>query len=82
MSSPTVSGGSSRSWCRYLVLTTLQYRALKVAKAFGMLWSMPRMFFCDAHRFVMLQIGIHYTDVLEYLVGPIAAVSASRLVIR
>jgi predicted dehydrogenase len=25
---------------------------------------------------VMLQIGIHYTDVLEYLVGPIAAVSA------
>ena len=26
---------------------------------------------------VMLQIGIHYTDVLEYLVGPIAAVSAS-----
>ena len=26
---------------------------------------------------VMLQIGIHYTDVLEYLVGPIQAVSAS-----
>jgi predicted dehydrogenase len=26
---------------------------------------------------VMLQIGIHYTDVLEYLVGPIEAVSAS-----
>ena len=25
---------------------------------------------------VMLQIGIHYTDVLEYLVGPVAAVSA------
>ncbi len=25
---------------------------------------------------VMLQIGIHYTDVLEYLVGPIEAVSA------
>jgi len=25
---------------------------------------------------VMLQIGIHYTDVLEYLVGPIVAVSA------
>ena len=25
---------------------------------------------------VMLQIGIHYTDVLEYLLGPIAAVSA------
>jgi predicted dehydrogenase len=25
---------------------------------------------------VMLQIGIHYTDVLEYLVGPIAAVNA------
>jgi len=25
---------------------------------------------------VMLQIGIHYTDVLEYLVGPITAVSA------
>ena len=25
---------------------------------------------------VMLQIGIHYSDVLEYLVGPIAAVSA------
>jgi predicted dehydrogenase len=25
---------------------------------------------------VMLQIGIHYTDVLEFLVGPIAAVSA------
>lgn len=24
---------------------------------------------------VMLQIGIHYTDVLEYLVGPVAAVS-------
>jgi len=24
---------------------------------------------------VMLQIGIHYTDVLEYLVGPIVAVS-------
>src|SRR5262249_27513621 len=24
---------------------------------------------------VMLQIGIHYTDVLEYLMGPIAAVS-------
>src|SRR5919108_5807577 len=24
---------------------------------------------------VMLQIGIHYTDVLEYLIGPIAAVS-------
>ena len=24
----------------------------------------------------MLQIGIHYTDVLEYLVGPITAVSA------
>jgi predicted dehydrogenase len=24
---------------------------------------------------VMLQIGIHYTDVLEYLLGPIAAVS-------
>jgi predicted dehydrogenase len=28
---------------------------------------------------VMLQIGIHYTDVLEYLMGPIAAVSG-RLV--
>ncbi|HZM48324.1 MAG TPA: Gfo/Idh/MocA family oxidoreductase [Burkholderiales bacterium] len=26
---------------------------------------------------VMLQIGIHYTDVLEYLLGPIEAVSAS-----
>jgi len=26
---------------------------------------------------VMLQIGIHYTDVLEYLLGPIKAVSAS-----
>jgi predicted dehydrogenase len=26
---------------------------------------------------VMLQIGIHYTDVLEYLLGPILAVSAS-----
>jgi predicted dehydrogenase len=26
---------------------------------------------------VMLQIGIHYTDVLEYIVGPIKAVSAS-----
>src|SRR5260221_13747020 len=26
---------------------------------------------------VMLQIGIHYTDVLEYLVGPIAAVSCA-----
>ena len=25
---------------------------------------------------VMLQIGIHYTDVLEYLIGPIVAVSA------
>ena len=25
---------------------------------------------------VMLQIGIHYTDVLEYLVGPVTAVSA------
>ena len=25
---------------------------------------------------VMLQIGIHYTDVLEYLLGPVAAVSA------
>jgi predicted dehydrogenase len=25
---------------------------------------------------VMLQIGIHYTDVLEYLIGPVAAVSA------
>ena len=25
---------------------------------------------------VMLQIGVHYTDVLEYLVGPIVAVSA------
>jgi predicted dehydrogenase len=25
---------------------------------------------------VMLQIGIHYTDVLEYLVGPVKAVSA------
>src|SRR6185436_8636270 len=25
---------------------------------------------------VMLQIGIHYTDVLEYLVGPVAAVNA------
>jgi predicted dehydrogenase len=25
---------------------------------------------------VMLQIGIHYTDVLEYLMGPVAAVSA------
>ena len=25
---------------------------------------------------VMLQIGIHYTDVLEYLVGPVVAVSA------
>jgi len=25
---------------------------------------------------VLLQIGIHYTDVLEYLVGPVAAVSA------
>src|SRR5690606_22858090 len=25
---------------------------------------------------VMLQIGIHYTDVLEYLMGPIVAVSA------
>jgi predicted dehydrogenase len=25
---------------------------------------------------VMLQIGVHYTDVLEYLVGPVAAVSA------
>ncbi len=25
---------------------------------------------------VMLQIGIHYTDVLEYLMGPIRAVSA------
>src|SRR3989442_12376222 len=24
---------------------------------------------------VMLQIGIHYTDVLEYLIGPIKAVS-------
>ncbi|MGZ5661566.1 MAG: Gfo/Idh/MocA family protein, partial [Usitatibacter sp.] len=32
---------------------------------------------------VMLQIGIHYTDVLEYLVGPIRAVSAqvARLVL-
>jgi predicted dehydrogenase len=32
---------------------------------------------------VMLQIGIHYTDVLEYLLGPIQAVSASvaRLVL-
>jgi predicted dehydrogenase len=31
----------------------------------------------------MLQIGIHYTDVLEYLLGPIQAVSASvaRLVL-
>jgi predicted dehydrogenase len=26
---------------------------------------------------VMLQIGIHYTDVLQYLVGPVKAVSAS-----
>src|SRR5678809_420366 len=26
---------------------------------------------------VMLQIGIHYTDVLTYLLGPIKAVSAS-----
>ena len=25
---------------------------------------------------VMLQIGVHYTDVLEYLVGPVAAVNA------
>ncbi len=25
---------------------------------------------------VMLQIGIHYTDVLEYLIGPVTAVSA------
>src|SRR5258705_548828 len=25
---------------------------------------------------VMLQIGIHYSDVLEYLVGPVTAVSA------
>src|SRR5258708_29411459 len=24
---------------------------------------------------VMLQIGIHYTDVLEYLIGPVKAVS-------
>jgi predicted dehydrogenase len=32
---------------------------------------------------VMLQIGIHYTDVLEYLVGPVMAVSArsARLVL-
>jgi predicted dehydrogenase len=32
---------------------------------------------------VLLQIGIHYTDVLEYLMGPIAAVSArsARLVL-
>jgi len=32
---------------------------------------------------VMLQIGIHYTDVLEYLIGPIKAVSAqaARLVL-
>jgi predicted dehydrogenase len=32
---------------------------------------------------VMLQIGIHYTDVLEYLIGPIAAVSGrfERLVL-
>jgi predicted dehydrogenase len=32
---------------------------------------------------VLLQIGIHYTDVLEYLVGPIRAVSAqsARLVL-
>jgi predicted dehydrogenase len=26
---------------------------------------------------VMLQIGIHYTDVLEYLIGPIKAVAAN-----
>jgi predicted dehydrogenase len=32
---------------------------------------------------VMLQIGIHYTDVLEYLLGPVAAVSgrSARLVL-
>ena len=32
---------------------------------------------------VLLQIGIHYTDVLEYLLGPVAAVSArlARLVL-
>jgi len=32
---------------------------------------------------VMLQIGIHYTDVLEYLIGPIKAVSGNfvRLVL-
>jgi predicted dehydrogenase len=31
---------------------------------------------CGMPGGVMLQIGIHYTDVLEYLVGPVVAVSA------